>query len=761
MIPTSSNYPNSFDTDDNLCVVHDSIRMRLVEDYNPGDTSIQTDGDAFVFSRMPPTGFITLTEQCSDVDLRAISFYYSGFDQTTGIISGLELLPTFTDVIKPKRITNVTMNVMDMHHNNLKDALIAMQKFFGVKGTTDLEPFGTTLEGRTNFLRKLVLPPKAWFTSDVKTGNVPLEVEFNNRSFRLGTDGTSNEVKATFDFGDQTTSIISSFSLIEGTSMVPDDGNPDILVRDTDLGKIKKIYHQPGKYTVKLTVENDFGADTVVFEDFINARVKAPDTAIVRFIENTSSQQAEAGVPPNGPFEVYPKIRSPINTLIQIEVEVGENPSTPGISYAGELLKDNGMPADPIVNWTWSLGDDLSHPNSRVASASYSVGGVYDMKLRADTEFGAYRITTYPDCIDIVENKNMWLWTFQSNNTVRSYEYGLISETFKTGFTTPLTVNRNDSFLNGVPEEARQKREFKRNTGFAPTSTTGSGRGGTALLYWASGRNPSDPVSSERINVVEYDGFTGTYLTKPSIARPWNWASLHSAQASYFIFGTVDDYPPGVSPTNTNKQTLDFSSMTVSSVGLNSGNYLNGASELQENVSTFSNTGESIYGNFSVLRTGWKDNNGYIMRNDAVGPFFRIKSFYRTEGTLSAPFTNIKKLQDNQGSTKEEGQLVSLTKGMYFLNNSGAVSLFDVSAEVWRSGGPGINSLLYRSLQDTSVVGYDNVANTLLATSDYDMRAYLSFDYSPSAFIRLSEIDLTYTTLGVRPSGEQWILGIF
>lgn len=760
MIPTSSNYPQELDTNDNLFEVHDSVRMVLAEDYNPGDTSITVELSVPASSRMTETGIITLTEQCSEIDQRALSFYYSGWDADTGIISGLELLPTYTDVMKPKRITNVTVNVMAMHHNHLKDALIALQTFVGVKGTIDTEPFGSTLEGRINFLRKLVLQPKAWFTANKRTGNVPLEVEFKDMSFRLGTDGTSEEVTITWDFGDQTASTI---SIISASSMVPEE-SVNVLVRDTDGDTITKIYHEPGIYDVKLTVENNFGSDECIFEDFINARVKAPQNAIIRFVEDTSTQEATPGVPPNGPFETVPIIRSPINTLIQIEIPTGENTTgTPGYSYAGEELDDDGNPIDPVVDYTWSLGDDLNHPSSRETKASYSIGGIYDLKLRTDTEFGAYRITNYENAIDIVENTNLWLWLFTDDTTVRSYEYGLISETFKLTDAPTFTVTRDDSFLDDAPEDSREQmvHEFYRNTGFAPRSNTTSGRGGSSLLYWASGRAADDPVSSEKINIVEFDGFTGTYLSRTPITRAWNWANLNSLNYSYFIFGAVDEYPPSTSPTNTDKQQLSLSELTVATSALVADNYLNGAQELTENVAKYDVDGNSEFGNYSVYRTAWKDSTGYILRNDGVGPFFRIKSFYRTEGTSSNPFVSLRKMQDVQGPTKLEGQLTNLSTGLYFLNNSGSVSKFTPEASTWTSGGPGVNSLLYRNLQDTNVIGYDDTANTLLLASDGDKRAYLSFDYSENAFIKFSEIDLTFTTLGSRPTGDQWMVGIY
>lgn len=341
-IPTAPLYPESFDSDENLYLVHDSLRLRLREDFNPGDTIIKCFGNQFVISRMPTSGRITLTEQCSDLDKRAVSYHYDTFDPVQVEFSGLTVLPGFTEVKKLKRITNATINVMADDHNNIKDSLIAIQEFAGVEGTEDTIPFGETLEGRINFLRRLVLQPKAWFTSNLRTGNVPLCIEFKEQTFRLGTDGNAGEVKLTWDFGDQS-SLISVYSTINVSDMVP-NSDVDVLVRDVDAGTVKKCYHSPGIYTVSLKVENDFGSDTVVFEDFVNAKVKAPENAIVRFVENTSNQDATPGVPPDGPFETLPKIRSPINTLIQIEIQSGENPSTPGFSYAGEPLNEAGSP---------------------------------------------------------------------------------------------------------------------------------------------------------------------------------------------------------------------------------------------------------------------------------------------------------------------------------------------------------------------------------------------------------------------------------
>ena len=114
-IPSSSNYPDTLDDSTNLYEVHDSARVKLTEDYKPGDKSITVTNDALALSKFPTSGLITLTEQCSEPDERAISFFYSS--KVDSVFSGLEILPGFKDVIKSKKITNVTQNVMASHHN--------------------------------------------------------------------------------------------------------------------------------------------------------------------------------------------------------------------------------------------------------------------------------------------------------------------------------------------------------------------------------------------------------------------------------------------------------------------------------------------------------------------------------------------------------------------------------------------------------------------------------------------------------------------
>lgn len=762
-IPNGTNYPDSLDNDNNLFLVHDGLRLRLSQDYNPGDTSIQAEGDALIMSRFPPTGIITLTEQCSELELRAISFFYNSIDYENFLFENIELLPDFTDCFKPKRITNITQNVMAAQHNSIKDALIAIEDFIGVKDTIDTTPNGETMEGRINFLRKIVLRPRAWFTADKFIGLVPLEVTFIDQSFRLGTDGTGGEIKLIWDFGDNTSSIIDS---VIASDVVPPISN--IIVQDIDGGTIKKTYYKPKKYDVTLTVQNKFGEDVCKFQKFINARIEAPQPAVIDFVASASNQLVTAGSPIGGPYTTPPTIRTPINTQITFIVPSGENVATPGVAYSGEWI---GM-GDPVNNYTWMLGDDLVHSNSNETKATYSVGGIYDLKLRVDTEAGAYRITTYENSIDVVEKTNLWLFNFVNPSTpqiVTAYEYGLISETFKISNAPTLLINRNDSFLDNVVNSAQQKKEFRRNVYASHVGSLSSGQSGVMKIFYASGRNESDPLNFEEVKVVEFNGFSGTFINQlntPSdkIVRPWNWIALSNDIEVNFLLGypttTID---ANTSPTNPSKIRLnlgDLSHSNDSTFGSTLTNYKNGAEELRQNPSQFDSDGDSIYGHFSVYRTTWKDNNGYILRNSAVGDFLRLKNFYRTEGTLGTPVLAIRKLED-LSQLKIEGALTNMSGGIYLFNNTGSISLFNTVSSKWQSGGPGINSIAYRGLQDTTVDGFDDADQELFVSSDRDKRSYIMYNYSEKVFLKFNEVTFSFSTLGTRPSGTPWVMEVY
>jgi PKD repeat protein len=711
-IPTASLYPTEFDTDLELLLVHDSLRVRLLEDYAPGDTSISIEGDNSLF---PSTGYVTLTEQCNEASLRALTFFYAS--KTDSTFDGLELLSEFTDVAKPKRQTNVTMNVTAATHNSIKDALIAIETFVGVKGTTDLKPLGATMEGRLNFLRKLVLRPRAWFNADRRIGIVPLKVTFTDLSFR---DPTT----FAWDFG---------------------DGISNTSVTSTTSHTIEHTYYAPGIYDVTLTVTNLFGSDTIILPALINARTRAPEDAVITVTPGAFQQIID--INPDNTYLLEHFLPGIIKTRVNTFVDLA--------------ITDNGeQSSDPIVKYTWKLGDDLNHADADTTKASYGIGGIYDVKIRVDTLFGSYRITTLRSAVEVVESENLFLLTFApggtgATQTVTPYEFGLLSETFKTNNRSGEAITRDHNFLDsGITNYEQQKWEFLRNNGFANRTNILSGDNGTAMVYWSEGGAVGSSLSSQKVRLTEYEGFTDVWRTPSSfqISRPWNWVGLNSPSALYFLFGNST---AGGADTNTTKTAVELVGLTSADTTLTLSNFKNGAEDLLVNV------GSGAGGYFSVYRSTWRDSSGFFVRNSDVNTFFRIKSFYKTEGITTDPLLYVRKLPDMPGAAKLEGQMVNLTQGVYFFNNSGEIAVYNTTANTWAVGGPGVNSASFRSLQDNTVSGFDSGANTLIAASDNDRRAYLSYDYSDNVLLKFNEADLTFVSLIPRPAGVQFVCGVY
>jgi hypothetical protein len=764
MIPVGSNYPTKIDTDDNLFLVHDSLRVRLLYDYNPGDESITIEDVNDSMKHFPDTGIITLTEQCSDLDERAISLYYGSKTSTT--FDKLEILPNFKDVIKLKKITNVTMNVLDKHHNHLKDALInydesyidpivrldhpkgGIQHFAGIIGKTagSYDPTKTLTE-RINFLKNLAYSPKAWLSCDKTFGTTPLEVNFISESLKTQDLG---DVTYVWNFGDGSGDVNGNISVIN---------NP----------KIQHTFSDAGVYDIELNVSNKYGSDDIVFKELITAKIQAPEEAIINIIPKSNQIFDDDTTPPT--------IRSPINTLIELEVPQGIRNALephPHYSYAGELLKNpSNEKIDPIEEYTWNLGDELVHENTYFTKASYSIGGYYDVTLRVDTTFGSYRITSYKNSIDIVEMQNLWLFNYNTKNNndgglIETYEFGLISETFKTqGTRKTKLIDRSNGFL-GVYDSSEYnentfknaKKEFRKNVLFT-THGVDSGDKGDSLLFYASGGDVSD---NKQIKIENYNAFSDSYNSLNSIdSRSWNWVGLANGKTVDFILGKS-----GLTEANSNfavnkRLTYNIQGLTSISKTLTNSDFENGAQEVLQHPSYFE-SGIPTNGYFATYRSTWKNNSGYILRNSSVNEFFRISNFYRTNGTSSSPYNTLTKLPDLTSLVKVEGELVALSNGVFLFDNTGEIAAWNDVSLTWEVGKTSSASLSFRSLQDSSAVGFDDKSNTLLAASDGDRTAYLSYDYSKNAFIKFNGTDLTFSSLGSRYTANtfgQFKLGIY
>jgi hypothetical protein len=209
-----------------------------------------------------------------------------------------------------------------------------------------------------------------------------------------------------------------------------------------------------------------------------------------------------------------------------------------------------------------------------------------------------------------------------------------------------------------------------------------------------------------------------------------------SPENIYFVLGTTANDPlPTTSPTNQTKTIMNLNDGSTNSELLT---YTNGAQELGKNPVEYNEYGDAKEGHFSVYRTTWKNNVGYILRNNEQG---NLNKFYKTEGTLGQPFMNLTKLVDMPFLNNKDGRIVPLSEGIYFFSNTGSVSAYKDTTGTWEVG------------------AQSNVnTETLLAASDGDRRAYLITD---DKLIKFNEVDLTFTVIGSRPNGEQWLVGVF
>ena len=738
-------YPEKIDNDENLFLVKDSLRLPLLNDYKPKDNNIVVSATENDMAAFPPSGIITLTEQCSDPNERAISFFYESKTDITQTFNNVKLLDGFPDVEKLAKITNVTLNVVAEHHNNIKDAIIQIEKFAGIKGDKVFIPKTGSMEARINYLRAIALKPKVWFIADVKEGIIPLKVIFTDLSFRLATDNADNPVTTTWDFGDGD---IRTFNF-------KNDSEATTNTNTTTT----KIYELPGSYTVTYTVKNKFGQDELQFKNYINAKFPAPDNAFVSF-EPKGNQIA------SGDFNKY--IRSSVNAIIDLKIPDGINPNTER-TFSGEEVDDKSNPIDPIVLYTWELTDDLVHGNSNKTQALYETGGIYDTVIRVDTESNSFRITNISNTIDIVENVNMWHWLYKDKLNAIMYgspqvqvsEFGLLSEVYKTPQTPTLQLNTNNNFLNNDANSARQKFEFSRNIGFCQSSLTTSGNSGESFLFWASGRNISDSASLEQVYVRTFNGFDKSYKSQDSFQRAYNWMFLNTQTNAYFMLGRPNKgFEAFTSPASIKLQTYNLITKTLSTHKFQDDAFQANAIELKQNESVYDGSGSNTTGNFSIYRSTWKGSTGYFLRSSLIGTQTIISNLYSTIGGVSDPFIALKKLQDIPNSNYTEGQLLSMSNGLFFFNNSSNISIYEDSSNTWYVAGNN-SGLSFRSLQDKTVSGFEKESNTLLGTSNGNHFAYLSFDYSENSIVKFNNLELTFSKLQPRPRLEQWFMGIY
>ncbi len=127
------NYPNLIDNDDSLFVAVNNKRTTLTSAINSSVLTIPV----VTTSGFPNTGFITILSEPDDIT-QAEAIRYEGLTLTT--FSGTQRGAGSTPSLAHNSSDKVDLTVMAEHHNELKDAVIALENFVGISGSPEFVP---------------------------------------------------------------------------------------------------------------------------------------------------------------------------------------------------------------------------------------------------------------------------------------------------------------------------------------------------------------------------------------------------------------------------------------------------------------------------------------------------------------------------------------------------------------------------------------------------------------------------------------------
>lgn len=121
------NYPNSLDNDQSLYLAVNNTRTRLTSAIDEVTLTIPV----ITTSGFPTSGFITILSDPNDIT-KAEAIRYTNTTSTTFIASarGAEGTPALSH----RLADNVDLTIVASHHNELKDAIIALESFVGTQG---------------------------------------------------------------------------------------------------------------------------------------------------------------------------------------------------------------------------------------------------------------------------------------------------------------------------------------------------------------------------------------------------------------------------------------------------------------------------------------------------------------------------------------------------------------------------------------------------------------------------------------------------
>ena len=388
-------------------------------------------------------------------------------------------------------------------------------------------------------------------------------------------------------------------------------------------------------------------------------------------------------------------------------------------------------PGNPISTYAWYDGTNDQDPNDYPSQATvgmvYERGGLYYIHSKIITLAGNYAwakhlVGSSEVPLDIVEMQNLWHLIMDEGTTlVRSYELGLISLTYKVGGRQTFDLQLDTAHLYSPIENHLMSKGFVHLNNFEHA------------VVWT----PAGAI----ISVAKLNTLLDSWSSEVTWQHPklWNWTVLDFYGRVYVLQGTTDEV--AWLTTDNELAIFDAEINTWTSINLPDSAYLD-AWELKN----YPDTCPTGY------RACTKEGLGYIIRTRGPLTDREFTPLYVFDPTSNVW---VEKANIPSGLGLSEGQITPLVDGIYMFWNSAHILRYDTLANVWVIANQEGDDQ-WHSLQDTEVPGYDSPSASLLVASDNNTKAFLSFDYSASAFIYFNQVSSTFQKYTGRPVGDQW-----
>jgi len=166
-MPQEINFPARLDDDNSLYLVVNNLRTRLTANITDAVTTIPV----LTTSGYPDVGFVTILTGSDITEAEAIA--YSGTEPTNFL--NAERGSDATEAFEHFAGDNVDLTIVSRHHENVKDAIIAIEEYLGVSGSENFVPFvegNVVLPGTLSVEETLTVSGGATFCFVTVTGTL-------------------------------------------------------------------------------------------------------------------------------------------------------------------------------------------------------------------------------------------------------------------------------------------------------------------------------------------------------------------------------------------------------------------------------------------------------------------------------------------------------------------------------------------------------------------------------------------------------------